>query len=71
MHTVGFKVDAKARAQLSCVATSTGGTYSDAADATALTKTLETKVDQAITGYSVKGTKVTGADQLSGTGPPG
>ncbi|OFE16390.1 hypothetical protein BA895_18860 [Humibacillus sp. DSM 29435] len=69
VHTVGFKVDAAARAQLSCVATSTGGTYSDAADATALTKTLETKVDQAITGYSVRGTKITGADQLSEQAP--
>ncbi len=69
VHTVGFKVDAVARQQLSCVATATGGTYSDASDATALTKTLEVKVDQALAGYSVKGTKVTGADQLSEQAP--
>ena len=69
IHTVGFKVDATARDQLSCIAQATGGTYSDAADATALTQALATKVDYAITGYTTAGTPVTGADQASAQAP--
>ena len=69
IHTVGFKVDPVAREQLSCIAQSTGGTYSDAADATALTQALAIKVDYAITGYTTVGTPVTGADQASEQAP--
>lgn len=69
VHTVGFKVDAKARAQLSCVATATGGTYSDATDADQLTSALKVKVDYAVTGYAARGTKITGADQASTQAP--
>ena len=69
IHTVGFKVDATARDQLSCIAQATGGTYSDAADAAALTQALATKVDYAITGYTTAGTPVTGADQFSVQAP--
>ena len=69
IHTVGFKVDATAREQLSCIAQATGGTYSDAADAAALTQALATKVDYAITGYTTAGTPVTGADQASVQAP--
>ena len=69
IHTVGFKVDPTAREQLSCIATATGGTYSDAADATGLTQALATKVDYAITGYTTAGTPVTGADQFSVQAP--
>jgi len=65
VHTVGFKVDPVAREQLSCIADATGGTYSDADDATELTDALEVKVDYAITGYTPLGTPVTGADQPS------
>jgi Ca-activated chloride channel family protein len=65
VHTVGFKVDRAAREQLSCIADSTGGTYSDAGNATELTDALATKVDYAITGYTPLGTPVTGADQPS------
>jgi Ca-activated chloride channel family protein len=69
IHTVGFKVDATAREQLSCVAQATGGTYSDAVDATQLTQALATKVDYAITGYTTAGTPVSGADQPSAQAP--
>jgi Ca-activated chloride channel family protein len=62
VHTVGFKVDAAARDQLSCIAQTTGGTYSDAADASQLNDALATKVDYAITGYTTAGSPVTGAD---------
>jgi Ca-activated chloride channel family protein len=65
VHTVGFKVDPAAREQLSCIADSTGGTYSDADNAAELTDALATKVDYAITGYTPLGTPVTGADQPS------
>ena len=69
VHTVGFKVDHTARAQLSCIATQTGGTYADAADADQLTSALKTKVDYAITGYAARGTKIAGADRLSQQAP--
>src|ERR1700712_1910940 len=69
VHTVGFKVDTTARDQLSCIATATGGTYSDANDATQLDTALQTKVDYAITGYTVHGTPITGAGQPSEQAP--
>src|SRR6478752_9011929 len=69
VHTVGFKVDATAREQLSCIATATGGTYSDADDAAQLNAALETKVDYAVTGYTLQGTPVTGAEQPSEQAP--
>ncbi len=58
IHTVGFKVDADARADLQCIADATGGTYADASDAAQLESTLETKVTYAITGYDVEGTPI-------------
>ncbi|WP_420121039.1 vWA domain-containing protein, partial [Nakamurella sp.] len=69
VHTVGFKVDATARNQLSCVAEATGGTYSDAGDGVGLAQALQAKVDVAITGYTTAGTPVTGADQASPQAP--
>ena len=69
VHTVGFKVDATAREQLSCIATATGGTYSDADDAAQLNTVLATKVDYAVTGYTLQGTAVTGAAQPSREAP--
>jgi Ca-activated chloride channel family protein len=69
VHTVGFKVDPTARDQLSCIAQATGGTYSDADDATQLSRAMATKVDYAITGYTTAGTPVTGADQASEQAP--
>lgn len=61
VHTVGFRVDEAARAQLACIADATGGTYADAQDAGQLSDALRVKVDYAVTGYDVKGTPVTGA----------
>jgi Ca-activated chloride channel family protein len=69
VHTVGFKVDPTAREQLSCIATATGGTYSDAGDATALGDAVQLKVDYAINGYTPQGTPITGADQPSEQAP--
>ena len=69
VHTVGFRVDAAARDQLSCVAQATGGTYSDAGDGAGLAQALQAKVDYAITGYTTAGTPMTGADQASEQAP--
>ena len=69
IHSVGFKVDAAAREQLACIAQTTGGTYSDAADAGQLTQALAIKVDYAAAGYTTVGTPVTGADQPSAEAP--
>jgi Ca-activated chloride channel homolog len=40
VHTIGFTVDAAARAQLRCIARVTGGRYTDAADADSLADAL-------------------------------
>ncbi|MBB2987032.1 vWA domain-containing protein [Terracoccus luteus] len=69
IHTVGFKVDPTARAQLSCIADATGGTYSDAGDADTLEQALKVKVDYAISGYQARGTPVTGTDQPTDASP--
>jgi len=69
IHTVGFKVDASAREQLSCIAQATGGTYSDAADAGQLTQALAIKVDYATSGYTTVGAPVAGADLPSAQAP--
>jgi Mg-chelatase subunit ChlD len=42
MHVVGFGVDAKGRAQLTCLAEAAGGKYFDASDAAGLLAALET-----------------------------
>lgn len=60
IHTVGFKVDPAARADLECIARATGGTYSDAGDASELESALETKVTYAIEGYQIEGTPIEG-----------
>ncbi|MHA3703770.1 vWA domain-containing protein [Jatrophihabitans sp. YIM 134969] len=61
VHTVGFKVDAAARAQLSCIAQATGGTYSDASDAGSLGTSLETQVTRGLEPYDVTGDVVVGS----------
>ena len=70
VHTVGFKVDDAARADLSCIAEATGGTYSDANDAAQLGAVLEQKVEWALQGYDVAGKPVTGADSKTAADMP-
>jgi Ca-activated chloride channel family protein len=41
VHAIGFQVDAQAREQLRCIASATGGSYQDAANAIALTGQLK------------------------------
>ncbi|MEV6135393.1 VWA domain-containing protein [Nocardia sp. NPDC051990] len=61
VHTIGFAVDAKARAQLTCMAQATGGTYSDAADGPALERTLPRISSAALRNYHAVGIPITGA----------
>ena len=60
IHSIGFKVDASARAELECIATATGGTYSDAGDGAALTDELTIRTTRAIGVYEAQGTPITG-----------
>lgn len=45
VHTVGFRVDEQARAQLGCIADAAGGSYVDAANAAQLVARLRSAVD--------------------------
>lgn len=60
VHAIGFRVDAKARAQLACIAQSTGGTYHDAADANSLLGVLGRVTDRALRHYEPTGLPITG-----------
>ncbi|WP_067861018.1 vWA domain-containing protein [Nocardia shimofusensis] len=60
VHAIGFAVDEKARAQLSCLADATGGSYTDAADGPALERTLPRVTAAALRSYQVTGLPVTG-----------
>ncbi|WP_433559580.1 vWA domain-containing protein [Pseudonocardia xinjiangensis] len=61
VHTVGFGVDSVARAQLSCVAQATGGTYSDAPDAETLQRVLPRVTATALRNYQPAGSPITGS----------
>ncbi|WP_051180087.1 vWA domain-containing protein [Nocardia concava] len=60
LHTIGFAVDAKARAQLTCMAQATGGTYTDAADGPALQRIMPRVSSAALRNYKAAGTPITG-----------
>ena len=60
VHTIGFKVNAAARAQLSCVAAATGGTYREAASGAALGAVLTNRVQRAIRPYTAVGRPIRG-----------
>lgn len=60
MHAIGFAVDGKARAQLTCMAQATGGTYTDAADGPALERTLPRVTAAALRNYKAAGTPIAG-----------
>ena len=62
VHTIGFRVDAKARAQLACIAQNTGGTYHDAADADSLLGVLGRVTERALRHYEPIGKPVTGTN---------
>ncbi|MGY1944137.1 vWA domain-containing protein [Nocardia asiatica] len=60
MHAIGFAVDAAARAQLTCMAQATGGTYTDAADGRALERVLPRVSAAALRNYRAAGMPITG-----------
>ncbi len=64
VHTIGFKVNDKARQELTCVAEATGGTYVQADNAIELETELQVKTVRAFQGYAASGTPVTGGETL-------
>ncbi|MDH6279721.1 vWA domain-containing protein [Prescottella agglutinans] len=66
MHAIGFAVDGVARAQLTCMAQATGGTYTDAADGPALERILPKVTAAALRNYEAAGTPITGTAQYNG-----
>lgn len=63
VHTVGFGVEQGARAQLSCVAQTTGGTYTEAPDAGSLEQALPRVTATAMRNYEPAGTPIRGASE--------
>ncbi|MEU4598415.1 VWA domain-containing protein [Nocardia sp. NPDC023988] len=63
VHAIGFAVDDKARAQLTCMAQATSGTYTDAADGAALERVLPRVSSTALRSYQATGTPVTGSTE--------
>ncbi|WP_188450434.1 vWA domain-containing protein [Knoellia flava] len=66
IDTVGFGVDAKARAQLQCIADAGNGTYYDAKDAAGLTTSLTKLSQRALRPFTVSGTPVVGTPAAAG-----
>ncbi|MCW4466711.1 VWA domain-containing protein [Glutamicibacter sp. MNS18] len=64
VHTIGFKVNSKARAQLECIAKATGGSYVTADDAEALQEELTIRTLRAFQGYAASGTPIEGSTQM-------
>ncbi len=60
VHAIGFGVDEAARAQLACIAQTTGGTYTDAADGKILEQVLPRVSAAALRNYAPAGARITG-----------
>jgi Ca-activated chloride channel homolog len=60
VHTIGFKVNPAARAQLACIAQNTGGTYHDAEDSDSLTGVLGRVTERALRHYEPVGKPIAG-----------
>jgi hypothetical protein len=63
VNTVGLKVDAKAKAQLTCIASSTGGTYTDVKDTARLASSLNQVTQRAARPVTLTGKPVQGDPQ--------
>lgn len=61
VHAIGFGVDDASRAQLTCIAQTTGGTYTDAADGKALEQVLPRVSAVALRTYAATGAPISGA----------
>lgn len=66
VHAIGFGVDDASRAQLTCIAQTTGGTYTDAVDGKALEQALPRVSAAALRNYAAVGTPITGAADYRG-----
>lgn len=60
MHAIGFGVDDPSRAQLTCIAQATGGTYTDAVDGKTLEQVLPRVSATALRTYAPIGNPITG-----------
>ncbi|WP_249357829.1 vWA domain-containing protein [Nocardia cyriacigeorgica] len=60
VHAIGFGVDEASRAQLTCLAQRTGGTYTDAVDGKALEQALPRVSAAALRNYAAVGTPIQG-----------
>ncbi|NUS93591.1 MAG: VWA domain-containing protein [Nocardia sp.] len=60
VHAIGFGVDDPSRAQLTCIAQTTGGTYTDAADGKTLEQVLPRVTATALRTYAAVGTPIAG-----------
>jgi Ca-activated chloride channel family protein len=67
IDVVGLSVDAKARAQLRCVAAKGNGTYYDADDADDIVESLQTATDRALRPFALEGTPLAGGDSSEPT----
>ena len=67
IDVVGLSVDARARAQLRCVAAKGNGTYYDAEDADDIVESLTTATDRALRPFALDGTPLAGGDSSSPT----
>nr|WP_051161134.1 VWA domain-containing protein [Nocardia transvalensis] len=63
VHSIGFAVEANARAQLTCMAQATGGTYTDAPDGRSLEQILPRVSGAALRNYQTAGKPITGTDK--------
>ncbi|WP_084481755.1 vWA domain-containing protein [Nocardia grenadensis] len=60
VHAIGFGVDDPSRAQLTCIAQTTGGTYTDAVDGKTLEQVLPRVTATALRTYAATGTPIAG-----------
>lgn len=65
VHTIGFKVGAAARTELSCIAAATGGTYREADSGAALGDVLTNRVQRAIRPYTAIGVPIRGSATIA------
>ena len=68
IHTVGFRVDEAARAELECIADVSGGSYSQADDTEQLAEQLNAVAQVAATAYEASGTEFEYGDVYLGEG---
>lgn len=61
IDTVGLRVDAAAKRELTCIAKATKGRYVDAGDADELADRLDQSVKRALTPYALSGTRTSGS----------